>query len=143
VSSSDHNHGENVISQWDIVCISVALFLLTAFSLVCFLFYYLRKLRRVQKIDQKEQKLVMMARKAVARLELRKVTEIDSNLQGDCPVCLDQVLVGAEVRTLPCGHVYHRKCIDKWLIRKRKCPLCKYDILQHFKCELGDSESDS
>ena len=41
---------EDIISHWDIVCISVALFLLTSFSLVCFLFYYLRKLRRVAKV---------------------------------------------------------------------------------------------
>ena len=40
----------DLISHWDIVCISVALFLLTSFSLVCFLFYYLRKLRRVAKV---------------------------------------------------------------------------------------------
>lgn len=42
---------DDVISHWDIVCISVALFLLTTFSLVCFLFYYLRKLRRVAKVE--------------------------------------------------------------------------------------------
>ena len=46
LSSSD------LISHWDIVCISVALFLLTSFSLVCFLFYYLRKMRHVHKVDQ-------------------------------------------------------------------------------------------
>ena len=134
---------EDIISHWDIVCISVALFLLTSFSLVCFLFYYLRKLRRVHKLDQMEQELEMKARKAVARLELRRVTESDVNVAGDCSVCLDPVVVGAELRSLPCGHSYHRKCIDKWLIRKRKCPLCKLDILHHFKYSLGDTESES
>ena len=52
--------------------------------------------------------------------------------------------VGAEMRALPCGHAYHRKCVDRWLIRRRKCPLCKLDILQHFRAQLGDSsESES
>ena len=54
------------------------------------------------------------------------------------------IQVGAEVRALPCGHAYHRKCVDKWLIRRRKCPLCKLDILQHFRTQLRDSsESES
>ena len=48
--SRESSSGPDLISQWDIVCISVALFLLTSFSLVCFLFYYLRKLRRVAKV---------------------------------------------------------------------------------------------
>ena len=75
-----------------------------------------------------------------------KLTEVDveSGAAGDCSVCLDPLLVGAEMRALPCGHTYHRKCVDKWLIRRRKCPLCKLDILQHFKTQIGDSsESES
>ena len=47
----ESSSSDDVISHWDIVCISVALFLLTTFSLVCFLFYYLRKLRRVAKVE--------------------------------------------------------------------------------------------
>ena len=47
----ESSYSGDEISHWDIVCISVALFLLTSFSLVCFLFYYLRKLRRVAKVE--------------------------------------------------------------------------------------------
>ena len=64
---SGGSRGGEIISHWDIVCISVALFLLTSFSLVCFLFYYLRRLRRVAKLDQLSADLELRARKAVTR----------------------------------------------------------------------------
>lgn len=33
------------------------------------------------------------------------------------------------VRELPCGHIFHAKCVDTWLIAQRTCPLCKRNIL--------------
>ena len=51
-----------------------------------------------------------------------------------CAVCLGSFDVGDELRTLPCRHEYHVKCIDEWLIGKGRrlwlddlpaCPLCK------------------
>ena len=61
LSSSD------LISHWDIVCISVALFLLTSFSLVCFLFYYLRKMRHVHKVDQVTLHCFMSSQSSIVR----------------------------------------------------------------------------
>ena len=58
VSGDKESSRSDLISHWDIVCISVALFLLTSFSLVCFLFYYLRKLRRVAKVKKMNEKTV-------------------------------------------------------------------------------------
>ena len=139
IRETEFSREERSITQWDIVCMSVALFLVASFSLVSFLFYYLKKLRRIHKVDQREQEVEMMARKAVSRMVLRKVSEEDSMVE--CSVCLDMMAVDSEVRELPCSHVYHRKCVDKWLIRKRKCPLCKLDILQHFRSSLQESES--
>ena len=31
---------------------------------------------------------------------------------------------GENLRTLICNHVFHKDCVDKWLVEKRKCPLC-------------------
>ena len=63
-------------------------------------------------------------------------TVADGEAQEDvcCPVCLGSFDVGDELRTLPCKHEYHVKCIDEWLIGKGRkvglddlpaCPLCK------------------
>lgn len=43
----------------------------------------------------------------------------------ECSICLASVDVGNHVRELTCGHVFHRSCIDLWLLRSSACPLCK------------------
>nr|CAD1838010.1 unnamed protein product [Ananas comosus var. bracteatus] len=48
-----------------------------------------------------------------------------------CPICLDELEAGAEVRVLPrCKHTFHRSCIDQWLgVRSEICPLCRDHVV--------------
>jgi hypothetical protein len=41
-----------------------------------------------------------------------------------CAVCLEDMKERDEVRVLTCSHVYHRPCVDEWLSRSSRCPLC-------------------
>jgi len=45
-----------------------------------------------------------------------------------CRVCLSEYEDGDVLRTLPCFHRYHAECIDRWLVRDNKCPMCKHEI---------------
>ena len=45
-----------------------------------------------------------------------------------CTICLSEFQIGELESTLPCLHMYHTECIEKWIIRNRWCPVCKYDI---------------
>ena len=45
-----------------------------------------------------------------------------------CSVCLCDAEDGDAMRTLPCMHVYHADCIDKWLGEHATCPICKHDV---------------
>ena len=45
-----------------------------------------------------------------------------------CLVCLCDFQVGEKVSALPCFHCFHTKCIDEWIIRSPKCPICKFKI---------------
>ncbi|KAG8045171.1 hypothetical protein GUJ93_ZPchr0008g13461 [Zizania palustris] len=48
----------------------------------------------------------------------------------DCVFCLTRVDDGEEVRELRCRHVFHRACLDAWLVRPRAtCPLCRDRLL--------------
>jgi len=50
--------------------------------------------------------------------------------ESECSICLSAVEEGDSLRRLPaCGHHFHQACIDLWLLRQNKCPLCKTDVL--------------
>ena len=45
-----------------------------------------------------------------------------------CAVCHDPYSEGSVVKTLPCGHFFHSKCIDPWLNQHSSCPLCRCEL---------------
>lgn len=51
-----------------------------------------------------------------------------SNNNNRCVICLSEFNVGEKESTLPCLHFFHSNCIEKWIIEKRWCPVCKYEI---------------
>jgi hypothetical protein len=53
--------------------------------------------------------------------------EKESN-RVSCAICLDDLKTGDMVKSLPCHHKFHSKCINSWLKQKLKCPLCKERI---------------
>ena len=46
---------------------------------------------------------------------------------ASCSVCLSDIEQGDKMKKLPCDHMYHVACIDRWLTRSRACPMCKHD----------------
>ncbi|GFY54507.1 hypothetical protein TNIN_399221 [Trichonephila inaurata madagascariensis] len=46
-----------------------------------------------------------------------------------CSICLDTCR-RKKMKSLPCKHEFHQICVDKWLKRKKKCPLCREPILR-------------
>merc|ERR1712232_40626 len=71
----------------------------------------------------KEQKLLQEV--ALRPLPVRKVAKGEG--LGNCSICLEEMLPNSEVRTLPCMHCFHRKCIDKWLLSPGVVPRCPVD----------------
>jgi len=53
-----------------------------------------------------------------------------------CAICKNDFVEDDSLRLLPCGHVFHRTCADKWLlgttghpfIQTNTCPLCKINV---------------
>ncbi|KAG8082450.1 hypothetical protein GUJ93_ZPchr0014g47206 [Zizania palustris] len=63
------------------------------------------------------------------------VTTLDRTLGGNCVICQERMEAGSKVRTLCCGHVFHKPCdngmdIDMWLREnKLSCPVCRENKL--------------
>ena len=64
------------------------------------------------------------------------VHEVDAKDLADladviCCICLDDLNAETpeSVVGLPCGHMFHRRCVTKWLTKKSTtCPLCKHEL---------------
>ncbi|CAN7121127.1 unnamed protein product [Brassica rapa subsp. narinosa] len=42
-----------------------------------------------------------------------------------CSICQEEYVDGDEVGTMPCEHMYHVSCVQRWLRMKNWCPICK------------------
>ena len=130
------------VTQWDIVCIAVAFSILAVVTFTSAVLYYLKKLTQAEKLERYERKREILTRQALAHLEVFRLEDGESARSEECAVCLEVIKLDQQMRRLPCSHAYHRECIDSWLLKKRKCPLCKLDILQYFREFLRDSSID-
>ncbi|CAM9092423.1 unnamed protein product [Scytosiphon promiscuus] len=84
---------------------------------------------RAQFTDFKYEKAEMMFT-AVTDDGVSLGSERGSELMMDgadpsCPLCNKAYVEGAELCLLPCLHVFHKTCINKWCNRHIVCPLCK------------------
>lgn len=53
---------------------------------------------------------------------------LEENLEC-CAICLTPFEEGVtEVRTLPCGHVFDKECIDAWFQDHTTCPSCRQNV---------------
>jgi len=136
---------EEMEHSWAIVLVSISFLILIMISLGWLLFYHVQRIRAMNAKDAWERKGEKQAKRALNSVKLVVVDEIEKEGEKECMVCLDTLQKGEEVRCLPCDHTFHRKCIDDWLLSRRKCPLCNLNIVQYFGLEDGldtDMESD-
>lgn len=57
-----------------------------------------------------------------------------------CPICMEdfEEVVSAcrQIVLTPCFHVFHENCLRGWVVRRRECPSCRWDITN-----LGEKEA--
>lgn len=49
----------------------------------------------------------------------------EQHINKGCTICLEDFDDGEYVRSLGCGHVFHKECVDMWLRRNFVCPICR------------------
>ena len=49
--------------------------------------------------------------------------------QSTCSICIDQFKSNQKICALSCDHIFHKKCVERWLTREEaSCPVCKKNI---------------
>ncbi|XP_020298970.1 uncharacterized protein LOC109863174 isoform X2 [Pseudomyrmex gracilis] len=56
-----------------------------------------------------------------------------------CTICLSEFEDCESVRRLPCMHLFHIDCVDRWLCTNKRCPICRVDIETFLHKELTTS----
>jgi len=47
----------------------------------------------------------------------------------ECSICFGSYSDGEEIRKLTCGHHFHQRCVDVWLLgHQNRCPLCLFVV---------------
>nr|CAD1835692.1 unnamed protein product [Ananas comosus var. bracteatus] len=68
----------------------------------------------------------LVARSPSGSTELLK---LKAEAGEECCVCLSRFGEDEATRELPCRHLFHRACVDRWLLScRRTCPLCRVPI---------------
>ena len=87
---------------------------------------------RVVLIEINEEEGILLTRKQIAdiveELPIAKYTCIPPAIES-CSICLEQFVVGELIKIIECGHEFHIKCVDPWLVKSLKCPLCRHSLI--------------
>ncbi|KAM7532899.1 hypothetical protein Aperf_G00000128657 [Anoplocephala perfoliata] len=93
--------------------------------------------------SRRSRKLTAATKKALKQLPVKCLDQVDNLISegfDQCAICIEIFKPHDLIRSLPCRHMYHRACIDPWLLKHRSCPLCKQNVL--IACGLSLTEED-
>nr|XP_044996502.1 E3 ubiquitin-protein ligase RNF128 isoform X2 [Jaculus jaculus] len=127
------------VNHYSIFFVSVSFFIITAATVGYFIFYSARRLRNARAQSRKQRQLKADAKKAIGRLQQRTLKQGDKEIGPDgdsCAVCIELYKPNDLVRILTCNHIFHKTCVDPWLLEHRTCPMCKCDILKALGIEV-------
>jgi len=80
-------------------------------------------------VQSEKRKVEAATADQIAALELVRFTpQLFEEPGAGCAVCLSDFAKGDNLRRLPCGHHFHKRCCDTWLLRSKRCPLCMRGI---------------
>ncbi|GCC31123.1 E3 ubiquitin-protein ligase RNF149-like [Chiloscyllium punctatum] len=130
-------HVQEWMSSQSVVFVIIAFITMMIISLAWLIFYYIQRFlyagSQFSSQNKKNKNNRREAKKAISKLQLHTVRhgdrEVDLDIDG-CAVCIEVYRSRDVVRILPCKHVFHRICIDPWLLEHRTCPMCKLDVIK-------------
>lgn len=97
-------------------------------------YYFLLKSVQYDGIIDKGAKQIDIDKVLKIKLEKNNFNHVVRNVESDfytcCSICLEEFVKGEWVRVMPCNknHVFHLRCIDKWLKMQSSCPYCNSSL---------------
>jgi len=131
------------INRTSVLFVSISFIVLMIISLAWLIFYYIQRFRYAHAKDRLAKRLSQAAKKAITKIPIRTLKASDKEVDSEtdaCAICIDSFLVGEIVRVLPCQHIFHKSCVDPWLLEQRTCPMCKLDILKAYGLQVCPSQ---
>ncbi|XP_074477457.1 RING finger protein 148-like [Sebastes fasciatus] len=105
---------------------------------------YVNRLCRLSMHRRSERRLKSEAKKAIGRLQVRILKTGDEETTSEthvCAMCIGFYKAGEVVTVLTCDHIFHKACIEPWLLERRTCPMCNCNILTALGVEEESIES--
>lgn len=136
---------QKYVSRTSVVFVSISFIVLMIISLAWLVFYYIQRFRYANARDRNQRRLGDAAKKAISKLQVRTIKKGDKETESDfdnCAVCIEGYKPNDVVRILPCRHVFHKHCVDPWLLDHRTCPMCKMNILKALGIPLNPDCAD-
>ncbi|GAB5371030.1 hypothetical protein AAMO2058_001544200 [Amorphochlora amoebiformis] len=136
---------ESTSTWWFIAWLVYSYLYLSAFGALIISFCRMRTRREVRSFEQLQQLLndymhaesygLQAIRAGLTDEQINDIPSrliLPSEITADkcCPVCLCELEEGDLIRELPCPHLFHKKCIDRWLTMRQTCPICRTKVLQ-------------
>ncbi|XP_062982312.1 E3 ubiquitin-protein ligase RNF149 [Elgaria multicarinata webbii] len=123
---------QEYIKGQSVVFVAIAFITMMIISLAWLIFFYIQRFLYTgsQFRNQGHREETM---KAISQLPVHIVKYEDKGLDVDaenCAICIENYKPKDTVRILPCKHVFHRHCVDPWLLEHRTCPMCKLDVIK-------------
>lgn len=133
----------NHINKTSVLFVSISFIVLMVISLAWLIFYYIQRFRYTHTKDRLTKRLTNAAKKALSRIPQKAIRKCDIELDPEfdlCAICVENYKVSDVVRLLACRHVFHKSCVDPWLLEQRTCPICKMDILQVYGIQVSPTQ---
>ncbi|XP_072807404.1 E3 ubiquitin-protein ligase RNF149 [Vicugna pacos] len=125
-------HVQELISGQSVVFVAIAFISMMIISLAWLIFYYIQRfLYTGSHLGSQSQR--KETKKVIGQLPVHTVKQGEKGIDVDaenCAVCIENFKVKDVIRILPCKHIFHRICIDPWLLDHRTCPMCKLDVIK-------------
>lgn len=69
-----------------------------------------------------------LKKETINKIPIRKYKERQYK-DNKCVICMSTFEINEDIRLLGCQHIFHKDCIDGWLIKEKVCPVCKQEII--------------